>query len=92
MYRVYSGPPGAEMGSALEKSKMLFKQVSSLDDALSWARHVNASGRVTLLIESDDGTCLSKQEVVGALAPRRNRGIRLQDAAPARKLGGFNRP
>ena len=67
MYRVYSGPPGAEMGSALEKSKMLFKQVSSLDDALSWARHVNASGRVTLLIESDDGTCLSKQEVAGAL-------------------------
>ena len=67
MYRVYSGPPGAEMGSALEKSKMLFKQVSSLDDALAWARHVNASGRVTLLIESDDGTSLTKQEVAGAL-------------------------
>lgn len=67
MYRVYSGPPGAEIGSAIDRSRMLFKEVASLDDALAWARHVQASGRVTLLIESDDGTCLSKQDVASAL-------------------------
>jgi len=68
MYRVYSGPPGAEMGSPMEKSKMLYKEVGSLDDALAWARHVKAGGRVALLIESDDGTILTKQEIAGALS------------------------
>ncbi len=68
MYRVYSGPPGSEMGSAMEKTKMLYKEVGSLDDALAWARHVKSSGRVALLIESDDGTTLTKQEIAGALS------------------------
>ena len=68
MHRVYSGPPGAEMGSTMEeKSKMLFKEVGSLDEALSWARHVKSSGRVALLIESDDGTILTKREIAGVL-------------------------
>jgi len=34
---------------------------------MSWARHINDSGRVTLLIEGDDGTRLTKQQIVTAL-------------------------
>jgi hypothetical protein len=67
MFRAYSGPRGAQMPSPLEKTKMLYKEFSSLDDAMAWARHVNASGRVALLIESDDGTCLNKEDIVRAL-------------------------
>ena len=66
-YRVYSGPRGSESISPLEKDRHLFKEFSLLDEAMSWARHVNESGRVTLLIEGDDGTRLSKQQIVAAL-------------------------
>lgn len=37
-YRVYSGPKGSPDLSPLEKSQMLFKEFTVLDDALSWAR------------------------------------------------------
>jgi hypothetical protein len=66
-YRVYSGPRGSQAVSPLEKDRHLFKEFSLLDEALGWARHVNESGRVTLLIEGDDGTRLTKQHVVAAL-------------------------
>lgn len=66
-YRVYSGPRGSESISPLEKDRHLFKEFNLLDEAISWARHVNESGRVTLLIEGDDGTRLSKQQVAAAL-------------------------
>jgi len=33
MYRVYSGPPGSESVSPLEKERMLFKEFALLDDA-----------------------------------------------------------
>jgi hypothetical protein len=66
-YRVYSGPCGSEAISPLEKDRHLYKEFSLLDEAMSWARHVNDSGRVTLLIEGDDGTRLTKQQVVTAL-------------------------
>jgi hypothetical protein len=66
-YRVYSGPRGSESISPLEKDRHLFKEFSLLDEAISWARHVNGSGRVTLLIEGDDGTRLNKQQVAAAL-------------------------
>jgi hypothetical protein len=66
-YRVYSGPRGSEAISPLEKDRHLFKEFSLLDEAMNWARHVNNSGRVTLLIEGDDGTRLTKQQVVTAL-------------------------
>jgi hypothetical protein len=66
-YRVYSGPRGAEAISPLEKDRMLFKEFSSLDQAMSWARHVNDSGRTTLLIEGDDGTQLTRSEIAAAL-------------------------
>ena len=66
-YRVYSGPRGSESISPLEKDRHLFKEFNLLDEAMSWARHVNESGRVTLLIEGDDGTRLSKQQIAAAL-------------------------
>jgi len=66
-YRVYSGPHGAAVPKALERDRMLFKEFASLDDAMSWARHVNESGLSALLIEGDDGTHLAKQEILAAL-------------------------
>jgi hypothetical protein len=66
-YRVYSGPRGSQSISPLEKDRHLFKEFTLLDEALGWARHVNESGRVTLLIEGDDGTRLTKQQIVAAL-------------------------
>jgi hypothetical protein len=69
-YRVYSGPRGSTGINPLEKDRMLFKEFSSLDEAMSWAMHVNSGGLTTLLIEGDDGTHLGKQEVVAALRHR----------------------
>jgi hypothetical protein len=66
-YRVYSGPHGSSAINPLERDRMLFKEFSSLDKGMSWARHVNGSGLMTLLIEGDDGTHLGKQDVVAAL-------------------------
>lgn len=66
-YRVYSGPRGSQAVSPLEKDRHLFKEFNTLDDAMSWARHINNGGRVALLIEGDDGTRLSKQQIVTAL-------------------------
>ncbi len=66
-YRVYVGPPGVEKIPPMEKDQFLFKEFDSLDGAFSWARHVNNSGRVTLSIDGDDGTRLTKQEIVAAL-------------------------
>jgi hypothetical protein len=66
-YRVYVGPPGSERIPPLEKDQFLFKEFTTLDDAFSWARHVNNSGRVTLAIDGDDGTQLTKREIAAAL-------------------------
>jgi hypothetical protein len=66
-YRVYSGPRGSQSISPLEKDRHLYKEFSILDEAMSWARHINDSGRVALLIEGDDGTRLTKQQIVTAL-------------------------
>jgi hypothetical protein len=66
-YRVYSGPRCSESISPREKDRHLFKEFGLLDEAMSWARHVNGTGRVTLLIEGDDGTQLTKQQVATAL-------------------------
>ncbi len=66
-YRVYSGPRGSELISPIEKDRHLFKEFGSLDEAMGWARHVNDSGRVVLLVEGDDGTRLTKQQIVTAL-------------------------
>jgi len=66
-YRVYIGPRGAESLAPLQKDQFLFKEFTTLDDAFSWARHVNRSGRVTLAIDGDDGTSLGKREIATAL-------------------------
>jgi hypothetical protein len=66
-YRVYSGPRGSQSISPLEKDRHLYKELGTLDEAMSWAQHINDSGRVSLLIEGDDGTRLTKQQIVAAL-------------------------
>lgn len=66
-YRVYSGPPGSQAVSPLEKDKTFYKEFTVLDEAISWARHLKSSGRVPLLIEGDDGTHLDKVQIVAAL-------------------------
>jgi hypothetical protein len=73
-YRVYSGPHGATQPKAFERDRMLFKEFSSLDEAMSWAGHVNERGLTALLIEGDDGTRLVKQEIVAALRHRETEG------------------
>ena len=69
-YRTYSGPRGSQAIAPLDKDRLLYKEFDTLDAALAWARHVNDGGRVALLIEGDDGTCLGKQEIAGALHHR----------------------
>ncbi len=66
-YRVYSGPRGSESISPLDKDHQLYKEFTLLDEAMSWAHHVNEGGRVTLLIEGDDGTRITRQQIVSAL-------------------------
>lgn len=66
-YRVYSGPPGTESISPMEKEKQLYKELNSLDDAVGWARHVSDTGRVALLIEGDDGTRMDKEAIAVAI-------------------------
>ena len=66
-YRVYSGPRGSQSISPLDKDRYLFKEFNLLDEAMNWARHINDGGRVTLLIEGDDGTRLTKQQIATAL-------------------------
>jgi hypothetical protein len=66
-FRVFIGPRGVEAISPLEKDQFLFKEFTSLDEAFAWARHVNNSGRVTLAIDGDDGTQLTKREIAAAL-------------------------
>ena len=66
-YRVYSGPKGSGDVMPLEKSQSLFKELRTLDEALSWTRHLERTGRTTLLIEGDDGTRMNRRAVVDAL-------------------------
>jgi hypothetical protein len=66
-YRVYSGPKGSEDVSPMSKDLLLFKECTGIDDALSWARHVERGGRVPLLIEGDDGTRMDRRAIVNAL-------------------------
>jgi hypothetical protein len=66
-YRVYSGPHGSERVPPMEKDSWLYKEFALLEEAMSWARHVNKGERVALLIEGDDGTQLTKTEIAAAL-------------------------
>ena len=66
-YRVYSAPKGSADVSPLKKSQLLFKQLHTLDEALSWARHLERTDRIPLLIEGDDGTRMDRRAIVDAL-------------------------
>jgi hypothetical protein len=66
-YRVYSGPHGSGDFRAVEKDRMLFKEFSSLDEAMRWAKHLDSTGHTALLIEGDDGSRLDKREIAAAL-------------------------
>jgi len=66
-YRVFSGPKGSGDIAPFAKEHMLFKEFAAFDDALSWARHVGAGGRVPLLIEGDDGTSMDRRAIGDAL-------------------------
>jgi hypothetical protein len=46
---------------------MLFKEFVALDDALSWARYLEQTGRTPLLIEGNDGTRMDRRAIVDAL-------------------------
>ena len=76
-YRVYVGPRGSETISPLQKDQFLFKEFVSLDEAFGWARHVNCSGRVTLAIDGDDGTCLTRNEIAAALPCQQSKALHL---------------
>ena len=78
-YRVYGGQRGSEAVSPLEKDRLLYKEYATLDEALSWARHLVDRGDVVLPIEGDDGTMMSKLDVADALrhsAGERVAGVR----------------
>ena len=49
-YRVYSGPRGSGDVTPFDKAQALYKEFSGFDEALGWARHLDRSGRVPLLI------------------------------------------
>jgi hypothetical protein len=66
-FRVYSGPKGSAEVAAIDKTQLLFKQFNALDEALSWARHVERGGRIPLWIEGDDGTRMDRRAIVDAL-------------------------
>jgi hypothetical protein len=46
---------------------MLFKEFATLDEALSWSRHVERGDRIPLLIEGDDGTVMDRRAIADAL-------------------------
>jgi hypothetical protein len=66
-YRVFSGPKGTADISPFTKEQTLYKEFASIDEALWWSRHLDRHGRVALLIEGDDGTCLNRREIGEAL-------------------------
>ena len=66
-FRVYSGPKGSDDVRSFDKSQTLYKECLALDEALSWARHVERTGRVPLLIEGDDGSRFDRHAIANAL-------------------------
>ncbi len=72
MYRVFSGPPGSERLNPIEKDRHLFKEFAGLDEAIGFARHLKATGRVALLIEGDDGTHLDRKALAKDLSKDRS--------------------
>ena len=74
-FRVYSGPKGSGEVAGLAVEQLLFKQVGDLDEALSWAGHMEKTGRVPLLIEGDDGTRMDRRQIGAALGVGRREQV-----------------
>lgn len=72
MYRVYSAPSGGQQVSPMEKERLLYKEVGTMDEAISWASHMSKTGHSVVLIDGDDGTRLTASEIASAL--RRHTG------------------
>jgi hypothetical protein len=75
-FKVYSGPGGSDTVAPINRDRMLFKQFSNFDDALSWASHIQHTGRVAVLIEDESGRTFNKREIAAALAQRGARDVR----------------
>jgi len=71
-YKVFTGAPGAERPSPVDKDRWLFKEFDDLDQALGFAQSVKQRGAVPLLIEGDDGTRLDKYAIANALQHRQH--------------------
>ena len=79
----YDSPSNEEVAFAQKTSDLmlnellaaLFKEFDTLDGALAWARHLQDNGLVALAIDGDDGTSLSKQEIVAALRHSENERV-----------------
>lgn len=67
MYRVYSAPKGVENVSPIDKQKLLYKEVGSMDEAISFASHMSRTGHAVVSIEGDDGSRLDAHEIANAL-------------------------
>jgi hypothetical protein len=65
MFRVYSGAPGTETISPLDKH--LFKEFSRIEEAIGFAHHLKEKGHVAVLIEGDDGTRLTRADLASVL-------------------------
>jgi hypothetical protein len=81
-FKVYSGPVGTDAIAPIHKDRMLFKEFQNFDDALSWASHVDETGRTPVLIEDESGRTLNKREIAAALAERRARDVRGSAGSP----------
>ena len=66
-FRVYSGPKGSADVAPLDKAQAMYKEFVGFDEALTWARHMERTGRVPLLIEGDDGTQFDRRAIANAL-------------------------
>jgi hypothetical protein len=75
-FKVYSGPAGTDAVAPIHKDRMLFKEFPAFDDALSWASHIQDTGRIAVLIEDDAGRTFDKRAIAAALAERRARDVR----------------
>lgn len=72
MYRVYSGPRDCGDMSPLDIRRQLFKEFTTLDEAVGFAHHLKEHGHVPLLIDGDDGTHIGRKDLAKALHHRHN--------------------
>lgn len=67
MYRAYYGTAGSGSIPSLEKDRWPFKQFTTLDEALLWARAAVNRGTAVIAIEGDDGTQLGRNEIASCI-------------------------